>query len=174
MLTRLKEYGCLAAWPNFGNIYQTPNDYPIKDQVGVGADPQMGGSAPDYLWNNTKAGAAQVLNWHPIPEAAIAHYTNETGDAFATFTMADIIKPDRDFFNQTTNAFDGSTGVGIGTKAQMLAITPTKANVGFWVTNEASWNTTLPSNTSGQLYAWNGSAWALKYTPLTYPHPGSR
>lgn len=53
----------------------------------------------------------------------------------------------------------------------MLAIKPTKVGVGFWVTNEGSWNTRLPANSSGRLYSWNGSAWALKYTPYAYPHP---
>jgi len=53
----------------------------------------------------------------------------------------------------------------------MLAIIPTKPGVGYWVTDEGSWNITLPANTSGQLYTWNGSAWVLKYTPYTYPHP---
>jgi hypothetical protein len=173
-IIQLKEYGCLAAWPNFGKVFQTPKDYPIKDQVGVGKDPKAGGSDPAYLWNNTKAGAPQTLSWAEIPGGALAQYAGAAGQASATFTMQDLIKADRDYFNQTTGSFDGSTGVGIGSKAQMLAITATKLNVGFWVTNEGSWNTTLPPDTSGRLYTWNGGAWALKYTPLTYPHPAAR
>ena len=39
------------------------------------------------------------------------------------------------------------------------------------MTDEGSWNSTLPANTSGQLYTGNGSAWGLKYSPYTYPHP---
>lgn len=103
------------------------------------------------------------------------------------FTMRDIIAQDRDYFAETyvgidtdtgatstggvAIAFDGSTGVGIGTKAQMLAVKPKKNGVGFWVTDEGNWNSTLPTNTSGQLYTWNGNTWVLTYTPYTYPYP---
>lgn len=132
------------------------------------------------------------------------------------------IMRDRDFFIHITPAeFNGSSGIGSGTAAQMAAITPTLTNVGFWVTDQGSWNGSFtgtvaasalafgdyaeivsagttdwtligaPTNTvgtaflvtaagtgtgtakpaQGQLYAWNGSAWALKYTPYSYPHP---
>ena len=100
------------------------------------------------------------------------------------FTMKDVIVADVDYFAEpydestvhsadgaTGVPFDGSTGVGIGTKAQMLVLTPIKTGVGFWVTDEGSWDITLPANTSGRLYAWNGSTWVLIYTPYTYPHP---
>ena len=83
-----------------------------------------------------------------------------------------IMHADQDYFKQIVGlTFTGKSGVGSGTKAQMLAITPTKVGVGFWVTDEASWDTTLPANTSGQFYVWDGTAWVLKYTPYTYPHP---
>jgi len=39
------------------------------------------------------------------------------------------------------------------------------------VTDQGNWNLSQPANTSGQLYVWNGSSWALNYTPYTYPHP---
>ena len=86
--------------------------------------------------------------------------------------MAGIINPDRDYYD-TAASFDGSRGVGRGTKAAMLALDMTGKTrpVGFWVTDEGSWNTKLDANTSGQLYVWNGSSWVLKYTPYTYPHP---
>ena len=53
----------------------------------------------------------------------------------------------------------------------MNAYTPSVAGYGWWVTDEGSWNTKLPANTSGRLYKWTGSAWTLFYTPYTYPHP---
>lgn len=134
-------------------------------------------TSPAYVWNNKQSGgsAPWVRTTHAVDPAAITLYQSQTGNPSATFTESDIIQKDRDFFASTgfdgTYTFDGSKGVGRGTKAQMLAITATKTGVGFWVTDEGSWNTTLPANTSGQLYTWNGSAWALKYTPFTYPHP---
>jgi hypothetical protein len=87
-----------------------------------------------------------------------------------SFTMNDIIGLNRDIF-LNSSGFNGASGVGRGTKAQMMAIAGTKNNVGYWVTDESSWNTTVPANTAGQLYRWNGSSWTLRYTPYTYPHP---
>ncbi len=164
---KLNEYGCLATWPNFGS-FQTPVNYPVDDQIGTGMDPKTGGAEPMYLWNNLKAGDPMPFLWDTIPSAAISLYQSQTGNSSATFALQDIIKPDRDYFAQGTT-FNGTTGVGRGTRAQMNAITPTKTGVGFWVTDEGTWNN--GSASSGRLYVWNGSAWVLKYTPFTYPHP---
>lgn len=126
---------------------------------------------PVYVWNNLNNGAPWIRQIKTVAAGAITLY----GSAF---TERDMIQANRDFFADSgfdgTFAFDGSAGIGRGTKAQMLAVTPTKTGVGFWVTDEAGWNTTLPANTSGQLYTWSGAAWILKYTPYTYPHPRRR
>lgn len=159
----LTEYGCLSQWPNFGNTYQDPSDYPVAGQIGVGKDPKSGGSAPVYIINNLRGGEDWGLTWETIPAGAITHYGS-------SFTMQDLIASDRDYFKQVAS-FDGSTGCGRGTKSQMLAITPTKTGVGYWVTDEGSWDTTKAANTSGQLYVWDGADWVLDYTPYTYPHP---
>lgn len=180
----LNEYGCLAQWPNFGGVIQTPANYPIKDQIGEGEDvngaQNTGGSAPMYIWGNLTQGA----NWAPgssaIPGGAYAQYRSAVGGTTATFTILgpptpDIIQEGRDYFLQggvSGNApFTGTDGIGAGTTAQMNAITPTVAGVGYWVTDQGSWNTTLPQNTSGQFYTWNGNAWVLTYTPYTFPDP---
>lgn len=178
----LTDYGYTASWPNFGNTYQTPVDYPVKDQIGVGIDPKVAGSEPLYLWNNlaaasSGAGVATLdwgLSWKAIPAAAITLYRTQTANPTATFTMQDVIAADRDYFKHTLGAtFNGSSGIGRGTKAQMLSLAPTKSGVGFWVTDEGEWNTSQ-NGPDGQLYAWNGSAWVLKYIPYTYPHPMRR
>ena len=108
--------------------------------------------------------------------SAIIQYQYQTGNPSATFTGADMIKSDRDIF-LTATSFDGSSGVGTGTKAQMQAITPKTVGVGYWVTDEGTWNTenVMPGTPGyqkgqGQLYTWNGSTWVLKYTPNRYPH----
>lgn len=165
----LTDYGVTTASSNFGSQYQTPYDYPVSDQIGVGIDPKSGGSEPMYMWGNTRNGSAWVLTWKAIPQGAIDRYRAQTGDGAATFTMPDVIAADRDYFNGVAS-FDGSTGVGTGTKAQMTAITPTTTGVGFWVTDEADWNSEVEGN-DGQLYVWDGAAWELYYTPYTYPHP---
>ena len=80
-----------------------------------------------------------------------------------------VLFSDQEFWNYSTS-FNGSSGVGAGT----LAARPSTctAGVGYWVTNEGSWNTKLPPNTSGQFYRCTaGNTWTLYYTPYTYPHP---
>jgi len=139
------------------NGANTVSDYPLYDQVGTGQDPFPASAAgePLYLWNNTRSSGGS--NW----AATQAIYGT---------SMVGLVNPDRDYF-ETDTSFDGTSGVGRGTRAQMDAITPTLTGVGFWVTDEGSWDTTLSANTSGRLYRWNGSAWALYYTPYTSPHP---
>ncbi|HET7535898.1 MAG TPA: hypothetical protein VFJ90_05550 [Candidatus Didemnitutus sp.] len=159
----LTDYGYLNIWPNFNNLYQTPANYPIKDQIGVGMDPKAAASEPMYVFNNLKAGSLWLRELKDVPAAASTAYGS-------TFYETDLIAADRDFFWQTSTSFNGSSGVGRGTKSQMQAITPTKKGVGYWVTNEGEWNS-LQSGFDGQLYVWSGSAWVLKYTPYTYPHP---
>ncbi len=164
----LNEYGALNDWPNFSRIYQTPANYPIPDQIGMGRDPRAAASEPMYLWNNRRGGNDWTIRHDNIPAEAILQNLGNT------FTMADIIAPDRDYFKETAGAtFNGSSGVGVGTRAQMTAITGTRIGVGFWVTDEGEWNATS-SGADGQLYVWNGVAgggWVLRYVPFTYPHP---
>jgi hypothetical protein len=171
----LTEYGMFQSLGNFGNVYQTPTYYPVKDQIGVGMDPKVGGSEAYYCWNNRRLVGGSTfwtLNLKSIPQGAIDQYRAETGNPVATFSSEDIVRADRDYFMEPASmVFNGSTGVGIGTRAQMDAIVPTTMGVGFWVTDEGSWDSTLPANTSGRLYRWNGSAWNLHYTPYAYPHP---
>ena len=147
----LHEYAATAAWPNFGNTIQTV--YPIDDQIGVGIDPKSGGSEPMLLWGN-RAGK------DPWP-ISLGY-----GDAAVLSTF---IRADRDYFAEAA-PFDGTTGIGIGTRAQMNALTPTHDGVGFWVTDESDWNATT-SGKDGALYVWVGGAWKQTYVPYAYPHP---
>jgi hypothetical protein len=184
----LNEYGCLAQWPNFGSTFQTPADYPVHDQIGEGQDVYSGGlwlqapggSAPMYIWANTNQGNNWVPGSSAIPSGANAQYVKDSAGAASTFTMMgppgpDIIQEGRDYYVQGgpsgTATFSGTDGIGVGTTAQMNAITPTVTGVGYWVTDQGSWNTTVAPNTSGLLYTWNGTAWVLAYTPYTYPDP---
>jgi hypothetical protein len=162
----VNEYGAISQWPNFGNQYQTPANYPINDQIGVGMDPKAAHSEPMYLWNNKVGGGG--LDWIIKSDGVGAGAITLFG---SSFTMSDLIMADRDYFKQTVGGiFNGSSGVGRGTAATMAGVTPTTTGVGFWVTDEASWKASSPG-TSGQLYKWSGSAWVLAYTPYTYPHP---
>jgi hypothetical protein len=166
----LTDYGYLSTWPNFGNVYQTPTYYPIKDQIGVGKDPKVAGSEPTYVWGNKRSANPWQREFKAIPAAAITQYRTETGTASATFDESTMIQANRDFYADAGFDTTQSAGVSSGTKAQMLAYTPSFAKFGWWVTDEGSWNQT-PGGSQGQLYTWSGSAWTLDYTPYTYPHP---
>jgi hypothetical protein len=169
----------VASGSNYTTRERTPSDYPLYDQVGRGQDAAgvySGVLDPVYLWNNTAQGADWTLTWKAVDPNAIAVYRVQTNNNSATFTMQDIILSDRDYFKQTVGGtFTGASGMGVGVKADIMTggahATATKTGVGYWVTDEASWNKKLAPNTSGQLYVWNGSAWVLKYTPFAYPHP---
>lgn len=165
----LTDYGYLSTWPNFGSQFQTPVNYPVKDQVGVGKDPKVAGSEPAYLWNNRAAGAVWARQPKGVPQGAIDLYRTQTGNPAATFTERDMIRANRDFFAEA--GFDEATGVSVGTKAQMLASLPTLRNAGWWVTDEGEWSSRNGATPDGQLYVWDGTQWQLKYRPYTYPHP---
>jgi hypothetical protein len=67
-------------------------------------------------------------------------------------------------------AFDGTVGVGSGTIASRPATCTT--GVGWWATDQGSWDTTIAANTSGLFYKCTSTnTWTLFYTPYTYPHP---
>lgn len=162
----LTEYGVFNNNGVFGQ-YQTPANYPIRDQIGRGkysspGDYTTATSEPMYVWNNIKGGVQWPFTNNAIPMAAITLYGS-------TFDWEDIIKADRDYF-LSTSSFNGTTGIGSGTAAQMQLITPTKNGVGFWVTDEGEWNS-QNAGSDGQLYTWNVNQWMLKYTPYCYPHP---
>lgn len=170
----LTEYGVASdSKANFPE-FQTPYDYPIRDQIGRGqyatpGDWTTATSEPMYVWDNLKGGAQWPLSYKGIWSGAYERYRIQTGNPAATFTWEDIIQPDRDYFMEVAS-FSGSTGVGMGAFAAKPA-SPTKTGVGYWATDQGEWDSTNGATPDGQLYRWNGSAWVLHYTPYPYPHP---
>jgi hypothetical protein len=68
-----------------------------------------------------------------------------------------------------TSPFNGTTGTGFGT----LANRPTTCSpaVGYWATDQGSWNT-YNNSEGGVLYICTApNTWSVGYTPYTYPHP---
>jgi len=68
-----------------------------------------------------------------------------------------------------TSPFNGTTGTGYGT----LANRPTTCtpSVGYWATDQGSWNT-YNSTQEGELFVCTSTnTWMMKYEPYTYPHP---
>lgn len=169
------EYGVVVGSGGSGLAYiPTPAHSPIPDQVGTGSYPQSAGQEPLNYWNNRKTNSSGVdspLQTLSVNAAAITAYgstfymTSEDGSPY-------MFLRGRDYFKGVVGGtFPSTTDVGIGTAASMAASSPTAAGQKWWVTDEGSWNTLLPVNTSGRLYQWSGSAWVLHYTPYTYPHP---
>lgn len=162
-----------------GTKYITPAQKPIRDYIGVGTSPIAQGKEPLYAVHNLMntagidTGQSSNINWPlSVMEANVnAGAITQYG---STFLAADIVENDLSFFDMATGTFNGSTGVGRGTKSAMLALNMTgkTKKVGYWVTNESSWRSGY-SGTSGQLYQWDSgsTAWVLYYTPYSYPHP---
>jgi hypothetical protein len=127
----------------------------------------------------------------PSPTNGSGGWSNQTSDpvyeaadtssgspvfGFVTSNTARIIG-NRDYFaevSQTaqtspTSPFNGTVGTGYGTLANRPATCT--AHVGYWATDQGSWNTS-GSGGQGQLYVCTATnTWTLYYTPYTYPHP---
>jgi hypothetical protein len=144
-----------------------PTGYPCMDQGGRGKGILLSGDGPQppdipispiapigneiepiYAWNNLLNGAQ----------------SNTT-----VLEATDIVLANRDYYNFETS-FDGTRGIGVG----ILASRPTTCTpgVGYWATDQGTWNTT---GASGQLYKCTSpNTWTLFYEPYTYPHPLTR
>jgi hypothetical protein len=86
-----------------------------------------------------------------------------------------------------TSPFNGTVGVGHGTLANRpTTCTPTSealdagnGGVGYWATDQGSWNTSTSNpygvqanGADGVLYTCTATnTWTATYTPYTYPHP---
>lgn len=137
------------------------NDIPGGDAIGADTGPvaidlgQAIGGTPIYIFQNSVTSGS-------INQSA----RGETGTSQAI--VEDLV------YYVEAASFDGTSGVGVGVKADISPggdhESASTVGVGYWVTDEANWDTTTPE-TDGQLYQWNGSAWVLYYTPLEYPHP---
>jgi len=100
------------------------------------------------------------------------------GDGYINFDNCspDEIAENSTFWNEHPTFIPGSdttlsSGVAIGTAAQMAIITTCTENVGFWVTDEGEWNSES-AGADGQLYRCNDSNTFVEYyTPYEYPHP---
>ena len=131
----------------------------VLDQPGAGISTMPSGSPPGNQ-SLSQGHTEPVYGWGNTLNAASASVS--AGGYYS-------IQSDRDYFNHSTS-FNGSSGMGIGTRSEMEAITGTTTNVSFWVTDEGTWNR-LTSGEDGRLYKWDGAEWDLYYEPLTYPHP---
>jgi hypothetical protein len=71
----------------------------------------------------------------------------------------------------STSPFNGSSGTGWGTLANRPA--NCTAGVGYWATDQGSWNQSGNSFGQGELFICGASGWpsSPSYVPYAYPHP---
>lgn len=142
--------------------------WPCRDQIGRGQDACL--SQPSNLTTSAAGWCVQAyeptyffLNRH-AGSGIIPVDTSGRGRSSSLHVL-----PNRDFFNEVA-AFAGTSGVGVGPIANRPGTCA--AGVAYWATDQGSWNTQQPANTSGQLYKCTAAnTWSLYYVPYTYPHP---
>ena len=121
---------------------------------------------PAYFFNNTHLSGTQLL-------VQVDSEGGDTGTCNGTdFTTADI-QWNRDAYQTNGASCSGSTcssGVGSGTLAARPANCTT--GVGYWATDQGSWNQSGNGKGNGVLYQCTSTnTWTLYYTPYAYPHP---
>lgn len=158
--------------------------YPGRDQPGIGPG-QV--SVPLYEWNNG-TGITWAMNDAAVLAGSTCSATSGSELCKAGFHLDHWVRLDRDRFvgasgiqTSSTSPFNGSTGVGWGTLANIPPCTDPaacKVGAGYWATDQGSWNesTSNPEGVNvegadGVLYQWDGDSWEVYYTPYTYPHP---
>ena len=75
----------------------------------------------------------------------------------------------------TDSAGAGGTANGAGVGHGTLALRPTTCSpgVGYWATDQGTWNTVSGTTQKGELFICGASGWpsSPSYQPYTYPHP---
>jgi hypothetical protein len=163
---------------------------PWNDCDGTGPyDLNSGGSAVACI-DQPGRGTATVLlsgftpsptGWVGEPIAPIYEFTDTVTGGFTTpmFTGSSTLAANRDFYYEGTNQaaqtstsvpFNGSTGTGHGALAMMPTTCTT--GVGYFATDQGSWNTSGNGFGQGVFYKCTSTnTWNVAYTPYTYPHP---
>lgn len=130
--------------------------YPCRDQPGRTHDQVL---APLYEWNNGSHHFGVFDGGGPYPPGNVGQPT--------TTWLAE----NREYYNYTLS-FDGTTGVGRGTRASRPATCTT--GVAYWSTDQGgNWNKINGAANDGTLDKCTATnTWSnATYTPYTYPHP---
>lgn len=148
-----------AAWDGNTAPTGTYYGYPCRYQPGRKAGNLL---SPMYAWDNKWSDTLEEVpinvedNW-PGPPLTTTH-----------------VVANRDYYNYT-GSFNGTSGVGVGTYANMPATctpsTESGGGPGYWATDVGEWNSSH-AGADGQLYRCSATnTWTLHYTPYAYPHP---
>lgn len=142
--------------------HQDATGYRCTDQIGAGAGVLYSGDGSGVGHLSPYVSNGQVLT----PAYIYNNTLNGTVSA-AVRAGGDSVAENRDYYNQNLS-FNGSSGVGRGTLASRPSSCTT--GVGYWATDQGEWDSTH-AGADGRFYTCTGNAWALTYTPFTYPHP---
>jgi hypothetical protein len=147
------------------------------DQPGSGAGTLLLGTTPVLLTIGVAGWPNPALD--PVYEAGEVMTAGGFGTPVkvAADGSSTRILADRDYYAEVsqsaqsspTSPFNGTVGTGYGT----LANRPTSCTpvVGYWATDQGTWNTYNGSQ-GGVLYTCTATnTWSVRYTPYTYPHP---
>ena len=163
-----------SSWSGFsnGDSYEIIRSTVCVDQGGRGQGNYISGSTP-----SPASALSQALD--PIYEFNDSESPVRLNYNFDSQVLRTIAN--RDWYTDNSNGtpkkqtsptspFNGTSGVGFGT----LANRPTSCTpyVGYFATDQGSWNTSGNSFGQGQFFVCAASnTWTLHYTPYAYPHP---
>lgn len=152
-----------------GDNYQIRKMRSCLDQSARGKGDVISGDPP----NQVNVTLGNIVAWPRQAREPIYAWGNTFFGAPAAFASGSpsITVANVDYFNGTAG-FDGTSGIGSGTLASRPATCTT--GVGYWATDQGSWNAGTNSNYTGQgvLYTCTSTnTWTLSYTPYPYPHP---
>jgi hypothetical protein len=133
-----------------------PGGYPCLDQAGYGQSDLLVGTNPS------------PVAWpHQVLTPSLYWHNTLNGVAQAPVGDASLV---------LNREYRDDSSIGQGPRAARPAACTTGDL--YWVTDEGTWNHTVPAGTSGKLYRCAGTQWAAWYgsnnstgEPLVYPHP---
>lgn len=160
---------CDGTWIIDGNI---DTGYPCRDQIGRSKD--------DSLYTGNYNGTTGSGSWPTQTLTPVYGWNNLQSSTQIGFTPVESATYDAE--NRDWYKFSSATGSPqtVGVRVDTLANRPAgcTAGVGYWATDQGSWNTSTsnPQGTQlngadGVLYKCTGNAWTTLYIPYTYPHP---
>ena len=159
---------------NVGDSYEVRRASVCIDQPGRGKGKYISGATPASGWVQEELDPIYEFD-DSVSGPMYNSIVNSNGTA--------KIVADRDWYSESkgqsaqissTSPFNGTSGTGHGT----LANRPTSctAGVGYWATDQGSWNQSsnryAGGYSQGEFYKCTATnSWTLAYEPYTYPHP---
>jgi hypothetical protein len=199
-LTINQNAGIGNSWsaPNSGDAFEIIRTTVCQDQAGRGQGGYISGDPPTPVGPLNQA-LDPVREWNDVVPASQVVYQYESqfgGDILANrdyytdnWKIGGLSGPTAQTsptvpFNGSTTCNAGSGGYTCGMGEGTLANRPTTCTtgVGYWATDQGSWNQSGLACTGngagagqgcqGELFTCTSTnTWTLAYTPYTYPHP---